>query len=70
MHKDYISDPEIRRRVNDKIMEWQRGKGREKYIAIKTAYDKSEKRTLWRRKKYGHKIRLFKKKPPIHPQAF
>ena len=60
MHKKYMSNPKIHERVVAKIIEWRNKHGRDKYLAYRKEYDKSEKRVLWRRKKYNAEPRNFK----------
>lgn len=60
MHKAYLANKKVYERVLEKIYEWRAGKGREKYLATRRAWDKSPKRVKWRRKKYNQKPRMFK----------
>ena len=48
IHRDYMKDPDVREKVYQKLYEWQKGIGREKFVATRRRYDKSEKRRAWR----------------------
>ena len=69
IHKVYLSNPIVYKRVIDKINEWRSGSGRDKYLKNRRSYDKSKKRILWRRRKYNAKPRIFKDRPTIFPDA-
>jgi len=51
IHKEYMKDSEVKKRVLRKIKEWQKGVGKEKWKVIRKRSDTSPKRVAWRRER-------------------